>query len=338
MNIDSTAGRLGEHPSWIVCLFKGNGIRVDSAGWKVFPTKAGRAKMIGSLRRFAEVEFDVLPADTRYSRCRVRRDPGNRETRLRLTCEEEGLMGPAGDFSHIPIIDVSELVAGGPYERAVAERLGEACRESGFFYVVGHGVDEALQAWLRELSRGSFAQDLETKQRIRMALGGRAWRGYFRVGDELTSGRPDQKEGVYFGAELAADDPRVRAGTPLHGPDLFPAEPEGFREAVLQYMAALTGLGHRLMAGLALSLDLEESYRSRSSSAPISSPAGPADRVDGPGSASRRPGRALGSRQRPCVRGDLWRLPRQQGRQGLPRVAIDGALITRTEKAVAPTD
>jgi len=93
-----------------------------------------------------------------------------------------------------------------------------------------------------------------------MALGGRAWRGYFRVGDELTSGQPDQKEGLYFGAELPADDPRVRAGTPLHGPNLFPAEPAGLRDAVLAYMAALTGLGHRLVAGLALSLGLEESY------------------------------------------------------------------------------
>jgi isopenicillin N synthase-like dioxygenase len=169
-------------------------------------------------------------------------------------------MGRASDFSHIPIIDVSELVSRGASQRAVAERLGEACRGSGFFYIVGHGVDEALQGRLSDLSREFFAQDLETKLQIRMALGGRAWRGYFRVGDELTSGNPDQKEGLYFGAELAADDPRVRAGTPLHGPNLFPARPEGFREAVLQYMAALTGLGHRLTAGLALSLELEESY------------------------------------------------------------------------------
>ena len=72
-------------------------------------------------------------------------------------------MGRAHDFSHIPIIDVSELVAGGPAPRAVAERLGAACRESGFFYVVGHGVDAALQDRLRELSRQFFAQDLEKK-------------------------------------------------------------------------------------------------------------------------------------------------------------------------------
>ena len=91
-------------------------------------------------------------------------------------------MGRASDFSHIPIIDVSGLIAEVPSRRAVAERLGEACRESGFFYVVGHGVDEALQTRLRALSREFFEQDLETKLRIRMELGGRAWRGYFRPG------------------------------------------------------------------------------------------------------------------------------------------------------------
>ncbi len=46
----------------------------------------------------------------------------------------------------------------------------------------------------------------------RMALGGRAWRGYFPLGGELTSGRPDWKEGLYLGTELPADDPLVRAG------------------------------------------------------------------------------------------------------------------------------
>jgi isopenicillin N synthase-like dioxygenase len=166
----------------------------------------------------------------------------------------------APDFSDIPVIDVSELVTGGAGRRAAAARLGEACRESGFFYVIGHGVAEGLQRRLVELSRQFFRQDLETKLRIRMSLGGRAWRGYFRVGDELTSGRPDQKEGLYFGAELPAGHSLVQAGTPLHGPNLFPAELPDFREVVLDYLAALTQLGHRLMAGVALSLGLEKSY------------------------------------------------------------------------------
>lgn len=164
------------------------------------------------------------------------------------------------DFSHIPILDVHDLVANGEGQCEVAAQMGQACRESRFFYIVGHGVDETLQERLQNLSRQFFALDVDAKLSIRMALGGRAWRGYFRLGDELTSGKPDQKEGLYFGAELAADHPLVRAGTPLHGPNLFPAEPPGLAEAVLNYMGALTRLCHRLMAGMALSLRLEESY------------------------------------------------------------------------------
>ena len=160
----------------------------------------------------------------------------------------------------LPIIDVAPLVTGAGDQRAVATDIGRAGREQGFFYVVGHGVSRDLQKRLEELSARFFAEDLETKLEIRMARGGRAWRGYFAVGDELTSGRPDVKEGLYFGAELGMDDPRVRAGVPLHGPNLFPTEIPEFRDTVLEYMEALTGLGHTLMRGIALSLGLEATY------------------------------------------------------------------------------
>lgn len=149
----------------------------------------------------------------------------------------------------IPIIDLAA-----PAEVA-AEGIGRACREHGFFYVVGHGVDVGLQDRLESLSREFFAQDAGTKLAIRMALGGRAWRGYFPVGEELTSGQPDMKEGLYFGAELPAGDPR-----PLHGPNLFPRHPADLRETVLAYMTAMTALGHTLMARIASSLGLPETH------------------------------------------------------------------------------
>jgi isopenicillin N synthase-like dioxygenase len=160
----------------------------------------------------------------------------------------------------IPVIDISALVSGNKDRREVAGRIGQACRDWGFFYIVGHGVDENLQRRLEEVSQQFFAQDLETKLEIKMSHGGRAWRGYFPVGGELTSGKPDLKEGIYFGAELEDDHPLVIAGTPLHGPNLFPVDMPQFRETVLAYLAALTTLGHSLMAGIALSLGLEESY------------------------------------------------------------------------------
>ena len=139
-------------------------------------------------------------------------------------------------------------------------QIGSACRDSGFFYVVGHEVDEHLQRRLEEASRQFFALDLETKLEIRMARGGRAWRGYFPIGGELTSGKPDLKEGIYFGAELDHEHPLVKAGVPLHGPNLFPQEVPQLRQAVLDYMAAMTALGRVLMAHISLSLGLEKSY------------------------------------------------------------------------------
>ena len=163
-------------------------------------------------------------------------------------------------YSHIPIIDISALVSGKEDRHEVAAKIGQACRDCGFFYIVGHGVEEALQRRMEKVSQEFFAQDLETKLEIAMSRGGRAWRGYFPVGAELTSGKPDLKEGIYFGAELQDDHPLVKIGTPMHGPNLFPPNMPQFREIVLDYMAAITRLGHSLMAGIALSLGLEESY------------------------------------------------------------------------------
>jgi isopenicillin N synthase-like dioxygenase len=124
----------------------------------------------------------------------------------------------------LPVIDVASLIDGTstPAMSAVADRIQAACRDRGFFYVTGHGVPATLVDQLTGASAEFFALPAAEKMEIAMARGGPAWRGYFPVGDELTSGRPDLKEGLYFGAELPGDDPRVVAGLPLHGRNLFP--------------------------------------------------------------------------------------------------------------------
>lgn len=160
----------------------------------------------------------------------------------------------------VPIIDVSSLISGEGDRHAVASLLRQACRDAGFFYVVGHGIDLGLQQRLEALSREFFALDSSTKMQIAMAKGGRAWRGYFPVGEELTSGLPDIKEGLYFGSELEPDHPDVKAGLPLHGANQFPANPPEFAAVVLEYMHVMTQLGHALMSGLALSLQLDQGY------------------------------------------------------------------------------
>lgn len=164
------------------------------------------------------------------------------------------------DAGRVPIVDLAPWQRDALDRHAVPEAIGRACREWGFFYITGHGVDAGLQERLVAHSRAFFAQDLETKMAVRMERGGRAWRGYFPVGGELTSGEPDVKEGFYFGAELPLDHPLVKTGTPLHGPNLFPPGMPAFRSAVLEYIAAMTQLGHAIMAAMAASLGLPASY------------------------------------------------------------------------------
>jgi isopenicillin N synthase-like dioxygenase len=170
--------------------------------------------------------------------------------------------------SSLPVIDVAPLAgpaadATVPVPAAAREAAGQiqaACREHGFFYVTGHGVPAGLVAELAKASTEFFALPAEDKLEISMERGGRAWRGYFPVGGELTSGQPDLKEGLYFGAELPGDDPRVRAGLPLHGQNLFPRQVPRLRDAVLAYLDAMTGLGQAVLAGIALSLGLDARY------------------------------------------------------------------------------
>ncbi|CAN5557380.1 isopenicillin N synthase family oxygenase [soil metagenome] len=162
-----------------------------------------------------------------------------------------------------PLLDGGGTEGGSPALDRVAAEIDRACRDTGFFLVRGHGVDPALLRALDAAARAFFALPPQQKEAVAMARGGRAWRGWFPEGGELTAGRPDHKEGYYFGRELGLDHPRVCAGTPLHGPNLFPVQPASLGPAVLAWMAAMTDLGHALARGLALGLGLDAGWFDR---------------------------------------------------------------------------
>jgi isopenicillin N synthase-like dioxygenase len=68
---------------------------------------------------------------------------------------------------------------------AISE-IGRACMQHGFFYIVGHGVPQDLIDRLHDSSINFFDLPIDIKRRISMDKGGKAWRGYFGVGEELT--------------------------------------------------------------------------------------------------------------------------------------------------------
>ena len=161
----------------------------------------------------------------------------------------------------LAIIDVSPLIAGDAAgSNAVARDIAIACRDLGFFYAVGHGLAPSLLQDLEKQSHRFFALPEASKEAIAMARGGRAWRGYFPVGGELTSGKPDLKEGLYFGEELGPSDPRVASGLALHGANLFPKDVPELKPLVLAFLRQATLAGQAIMDGVALSLGLERDY------------------------------------------------------------------------------
>jgi len=159
----------------------------------------------------------------------------------------------------LPLIDVGPLLdpaATAGDVASVAAAIDKACRSVGFFGIVGHGISAESQDLLEAASHDFFSRPEHEKAEIAIATAGSAWRGWFPVGGELTSGVADRKEGVYFGNEHAPDDPRVVTATPLHGPNQFPAGSADLRVTVLDWLDAMRPVADAVMGGIALGLGL----------------------------------------------------------------------------------
>lgn len=164
----------------------------------------------------------------------------------------------------LPIVDMAALFGTDTAARhRVATAIDSACRDHGFFYLTGHGIAPAAFAAIEAAAHQFFDRPAADKARIAMRHGGRAWRGWFPLHGELTSGQPDGKEGLYLGEDLGPDDPRVAGGWPLHGANLWPAAVPALRPAVTEWMAGATRAAHALAAGMALALDLPDDYFAR---------------------------------------------------------------------------
>lgn len=168
-----------------------------------------------------------------------------------------GAKAHADSPKELALIDISTLIDGSNVE-LVARQIDSACRSLGFFRVTGHGIPQSLLEDMDRLAREFFAHPVSEKEKYSMPKAGSAWRGWFPVRGELTSGIPDRKEGLYVGLEHPEDHPRVAAGTPLHGANLFPPGPIG--PTILAWLAAVRPVADALMRAIAIGLSLPPSW------------------------------------------------------------------------------
>jgi len=169
-------------------------------------------------------------------------------------------MNARGHFDHLPVIDISGMYSDDVNIRKnTAHQLGEAARHSGFFYITGHGVEPNLRAQLIQQAKLFYALPMTEKMHsyIGKSL---AHRGYVPEGEEIYDPNiKDKKEAFDIGLELGLEDPEVKAGTPMHGPNVWP-NLDGLRENVSAYYAAVMQLGRLLFNAFALALDVPEDY------------------------------------------------------------------------------
>lgn len=166
---------------------------------------------------------------------------------------------PPSAAKSIPVIDLAG--------RNVPREIHKACRETGFFYVANHGVPQALIDAQFACAHRFFALPIGEKLALHMKNSA-ATAGYEPIGGQILDSQdasaekapPDLKESFYVGMELADDHPWARKGLRSFGHNQWPSALPGFKEQMLAYQAAVRALGDRVLAALALSLELAEDF------------------------------------------------------------------------------
>lgn len=164
-------------------------------------------------------------------------------------------------MSDLPIIDFSRFDEAAA-QKSIAAQIDAACRDTGFFYLRGHGIPDATIAAAFDAAKRFF--DLPTAEKAAIAIeNSPCHRGWFATGGEVLDPEShpegDMKEGIKIGNECGADHPRVRQGLPLHGLNQWP-ELADFRAPMETYYKAANTLGRRLMSGFALALELPPDF------------------------------------------------------------------------------
>jgi isopenicillin N synthase-like dioxygenase len=165
-------------------------------------------------------------------------------------------------FRAIPVLAMTEWTGAQADRASFAARLRDICHEVGFFRVVDHGIDvEFFHDYFSALE-AFFALPETTKARIDKSRS--PWfRGWERVGAELTDARVDHREQVDVWTELpprSADvEPRYLR---LEGPNqwLDEADLPGFRAMVERFQLEMGALADELMAAMSIGLGLQSGH------------------------------------------------------------------------------
>ncbi|OBA70421.1 oxidoreductase [Mycobacterium sp. 1554424.7] len=148
----------------------------------------------------------------------------------------------------LPVVDLRAA------PEALREGLRGAAHEVGFFYLVGHEVPDDLAVRVLDAARRLFELPEADKDAIAMVRSPH-FRGYTRLGGELTRGRVDWREQIDLGPERP---PIGGPGRPdylwLQGPNQWPEALPELPGIIAEWDAALSAVARTLLRHWAASL------------------------------------------------------------------------------------
>jgi isopenicillin N synthase-like dioxygenase len=159
----------------------------------------------------------------------------------------------------LPILDLSRLDGGAEEAAAFRTDLRNVMHDVGFFYLVGHGVPQPLIDEVLDVSRRFFDLPIEDKLSIENVKSPQ-FRGYTRVGKELTHGDIDWREQIDIGVDRETVEPGdgVANYWRLEGPNLWPEALPEMKDVVGRWNDALNTAALRILRSLAVSLGAPE--------------------------------------------------------------------------------
>jgi len=159
--------------------------------------------------------------------------------------------------AELPVIDFALLSGDQHQQKQSREKLSQAAREVGFFYLINHGIDRALSDEVQQVARQFFALPQADKSAVRMANSPH-FRGYNLAGVEITRSQPDFREQFDIGAErealpVTADSPTWQR---MQGPNQWPEALPELQTVVTRWQQQMTAVALELLRAFAEALHL----------------------------------------------------------------------------------
>ncbi|MBB5938780.1 isopenicillin N synthase family dioxygenase [Streptomyces zagrosensis] len=166
---------------------------------------------------------------------------------------------------YVPVIDLSMARQEGS-RAAVAQAIGHACENSGFFTVVGHGVGQDLIDRVYALTKEFF--ELPSKEKAKTVSGPGTGGLRYSAGSAGKSMGLDTPPDLceIFTSNVLGDRGADRqamtgdASAPWSRTNVWPSTPQAFEETWIAYGQAMERLGAELMGLFALALGLDAHF------------------------------------------------------------------------------